>query len=104
MCISLKEAARDAIAVQYACNLSGVVHSFSRHLTTLWGFARELEKGTDWVNQHPICQMFMVQIVWLTVKRSDFISSEQYREMSLACQRIRDEDEETIMAEYKVAA
>lgn len=58
--------AKEAIDVQDACNLSGVVHSFSRVMTEL----RELlskEEGfsTDKLNQHPICVMFSNKIAIL---------------------------------------
>jgi hypothetical protein len=49
----LQELAKQAIAIQDACNLSGVVHSFSAALTKL----REVT-GSG-INEHPIT------IVWL---------------------------------------
>lgn len=57
---------RDAILVQDACNLSGVVHSFSRIMTRVWIEARKRGKGTDWVNEHPICVLFANKIANLT--------------------------------------
>jgi hypothetical protein len=60
---ALQQAAQDAIEVQNACNLSGVVHSFSHILTdVLWPAAREGNHGTDWVNQHPISKLFASKI------------------------------------------
>ena len=56
----------DALMVQSACNLSGVVHSFSEILSRLVKEAQELGKGTDWVNQHPICVLFAEQIKHLS--------------------------------------
>ena len=56
----------DAIAVQDACNLSGVVHSFSNIVSRLWDEARVTGEGTDWVNQHPICVLFADKIASLT--------------------------------------
>jgi hypothetical protein len=53
---------QDALTVQNACNLSGVVHSFSESLSKLWDEARETGKDTDWVNTHPICILFAEQI------------------------------------------
>lgn len=52
----------DALMVQSACNLSGVVHSFSEILSRLVKEAQEHGKGTDWVNTHPICVLFAKQI------------------------------------------
>ena len=65
--MTLQEAAQTAIDMQTACNLSGVVGSFSRILTdVLWPEARRQNQGTDWVNQHPIAQMFASKIEDLT--------------------------------------
>ena len=59
----------DALMVQSACNLSGVVHSFSEILSRLVKEAQEQGKGTDWVNTHPICVLFAEQISHLTTCR-----------------------------------
>jgi hypothetical protein len=55
----------DALMVQSACNLSGVVHSFSEILSSLVKESQEQGKGTDWVNTHPICVLFAEQITHL---------------------------------------
>ena len=57
---------QDALLVQDACNLSGVVHSFSQTLGELWAHAREQGEGTDWVNTHPISILYSAQIAWLS--------------------------------------
>ena len=61
---SLLQLVDDAIVVQDACNLSGVVHSFSRAITRL----RELfpSEGTDFFNRHPISVMYASKIESLT--------------------------------------
>jgi hypothetical protein len=61
-----KKLASDAIGVQNACNLSGVVHAFSRAFETLWDRARESGQGTNWVNNHPISILFSTQIAFLS--------------------------------------
>lgn len=53
---------KEALSVQDACNLSGVVHSFSKILPAIW----ESCDGTDEVNRHPICRLFAEQIMFLT--------------------------------------
>ena len=58
-----------ALDAQSACNLSGIVHSFSNILHRVWEEAREQNKGTDWVNEHPICRLFAEQIAHLTRNR-----------------------------------
>jgi hypothetical protein len=55
----------DAIAVQTACNLSGVVHSFSRAMTAICEEATAKGHGTEWKNNHPICRLFAEQIKFL---------------------------------------
>ena len=62
--MTTKELAAEALIVQNACNLSGVAHTFSRVMSDLWELARAEEKGTDWVNTHPIA------IVWVDKMQS----------------------------------
>ena len=62
----LRDAAKDALAVQSACNLSGVVHAFSRHMHTLFELSHVLGHGTDWINRHPVCHLFSTQIAFLS--------------------------------------
>ena len=57
-----KDDYKTAIAIQDACNLSAVVHTFSGIVTRLWMEARSRSKGTDWVNTHPIVIMFSSKI------------------------------------------
>jgi hypothetical protein len=56
----MKQLYKNAILVQDACNLSGVVHSFSRDIARL----RELNPGmgTDEINQHAICVLYSNKI------------------------------------------
>lgn len=61
-----KSMASNAIQVQNACNLSGVVSSFSRVFVVLWEQARTIGQGTQWVNNHPICILFSTQIAFLS--------------------------------------
>jgi len=65
--MKMNEAAKQAILVQDACNLSGVVHSFNQILSDcLWPEARLWKEGTDWVNTHPISILFANKIASLT--------------------------------------
>lgn len=61
---TLAQLAREAIEVQMAVNLSGVVHSFSRSITRL----RELypHEGTYFFNTHPVAVMWADKIKDLT--------------------------------------
>lgn len=63
--MDLKTAAQRALQVQDACNLSGVVRSFSLITEILWTEARAQGHGTDWVNRHPIAVMFSSKIASL---------------------------------------
>lgn len=62
-----KELAIEALAVQDACNLSGVVLSFG---TIIQEVRNRLESegkgGTDAVNNHPICQLYADKVAHLT--------------------------------------
>jgi len=68
---NLKKAYRDALAVQDACNLSGVVNAFSRALSAL----HEVQLGTDEIRQHPISVLFANKIYDMTGK--DFETAHQ---------------------------
>jgi len=68
---TLKEHAKDALNVQNACNLSGVVHSFDKVVTDLWEEANRIGKGTDWVNTHPIVQAYVDKLASLARVQSN---------------------------------
>lgn len=55
-------AAKDAIQCQDACNMSGVVHSMSRHMTAI---REEQPMGTDDLNRHPVVVLFADKIASL---------------------------------------
>ena len=63
---TLKQAAQTSLDVQNACNLSGVVRSFADITATLWDEAHRQEKGTDWVNTHPVVILFMSKLCSLS--------------------------------------
>jgi hypothetical protein len=70
-----------AIAAQSACNLSGVVHSFSEVLPRIWEEARQLGKGTEWVNQHPLCILYaekMHDLVGLCLGETSFAEAYEF--------------------------
>lgn len=63
---------KQALEIQNACNLSGVVHAFSRAMTALWEVARSegdpvIGRGTEWVNTHPAAVLFADKIRSLTL-------------------------------------
>ena len=64
---------RDAIQVQDACNLSGVVLAWARLMEKVCQEANETGKGTDWKNSHPLNVLFASKVYSL-VRRDNFFS------------------------------
>jgi hypothetical protein len=62
---TIKDIAQEAMLVQDACNLSGVVHSFSRMMEVIWQEARDKGEGTSYVNTHPIVKIMLDKLVML---------------------------------------
>lgn len=63
----LQVAAKMALDVQNASNLSGVVQAFANTIMpALWEASNEGGHGTDWVNRHPIAVLFADKIAHLT--------------------------------------
>lgn len=73
---TLKQLAQDAIDVQSACNLSGVVHGFSRAITDLReALSAEGISSTEAINTHPIAVMWADKVGTLTCCMSGFSKS-----------------------------
>lgn len=60
---TLKDLAKEAIDVQNACNLSGVVLSWGRAILRLRAI---LNAGTQETNEHPINQLWADKVAQLT--------------------------------------
>jgi len=61
--MTIQEAARTALDCQDACNLSGVLASFKEIVhEVIWPEARRLGKGSEWVNKHCICVLFLSKL------------------------------------------
>ena len=72
---TIKEAAETALQLQDGCNLSGILRSFTEIvMDTLCPAAREQGKGTEWVNQHPICAILLDKLA--SLNRSQCMCSE----------------------------
>lgn len=65
---TIKQLASDALLVQNACNLSGVVHGFGRAITDLR--AALPNAGTDAINTHPVCVLWADKIASLTLTQT----------------------------------
>lgn len=79
---TLKDLAKEAIEIQDASNLSGVVHSFSRTLTTLRDILSEKSDvpyfSTRSLNEHPIAILYASKIASLTGCENGAMFSEAY--------------------------
>lgn len=84
--VTLWRLAKDAIDVQDACNLSGVVHSYSKALSELWKVADFLGEGTDWVNTHPVAILYASKVGSLTGIGSGSFSA--FSEAWGACEKL----------------
>ena len=56
----------NALDVQSASNLSGVVLQFARDMEQVNEEVRASGGGTEQVNKHPVCRLYAEQIAWLT--------------------------------------
>lgn len=59
----------DALLVQSACNLSGVIFSFCEAMKAISEESNRVGGGTDWKNSHPIARLYAEQIYFLTQGR-----------------------------------
>ncbi len=84
---ALAHAADETREVQDACNTSGVVLSFGRHMQTIYEAARVLNKGTDWRNEHPICYLFAYKVLALA-HTEPLDQFRQYAWAETECERI----------------
>ena len=68
---TMEQLGQEALLVQDASNLSGVVHSFSRAISRLRVLLREQGmESTEAVNTHPVCVLFSSKIASLTNSES----------------------------------
>lgn len=74
---------KEALDVQSASNLSGVVLAFGRATCRIWEEARECGEGTAWVNTHSIAVMYSSKIASLTGSEMP----EQFHTAYLACEQ-----------------
>ncbi len=54
---------QDALDCQNACNLSGVLHTFAKHMPEI---GEECNHQTELKNRHPAVQLFLSKLVSLT--------------------------------------
>jgi hypothetical protein len=64
--MTLQQAAQLALDCQDACNLSGVLKTYTTVVfDVLWPYARLMNHGTRWVNTHPVCTLFLCKLAEL---------------------------------------
>lgn len=81
--MTLKQAAQQALDIQDACNLSGVVFAFGRAMQAI---CDSPNSGTDERNQHPIVTMHLLKLCELNGCGSTL--SESYDRAEVECKRI----------------
>lgn len=69
--LALKRAASDAIAVQNACNISGILNAWARAQTAI----RAATRSNEAMATHPVQLLFLSKITSLMGVRSDAIGS-----------------------------
>ncbi len=74
---TLQQLAQDALQVQDACNLSGVIISWARAMSDLREHLRDL--GTDGFNHHPINVLWSSKVSSLTGESADGTFSAAYK-------------------------
>lgn len=59
----------DCINSMSGCNATGLIHSMDNLREKIWNTARHHGKGTEWVNAHPILQLYAYQLAHLCHNR-----------------------------------
>ena len=90
---TIKQLAEEALQVQDACNLSGVVHSMIHAVQDLWEICREeSQSGTSWVNTHPITRAYVSKLISLSgYDIGDKTFEEVYKLVSDSGPKVHDE-------------
>jgi hypothetical protein len=83
---------QNALDVQSASNLSGVVLQFARDMERINREIRASGGGTEQVNRHVVCRLYAEQIAWLT-GAGGCADSGTYRAAHDACQHKVEEDQ-----------
>ena len=86
---------RNALDVQNASNLSGVVIQFAKDMLQILAEVRSAGGGTNQVNTHPVARMYAEQIAWLA-GAGTCSSHSTYRRALDLCQRKIKEEESSI--------
>ena len=83
---------QNALDIQSASNLSGIVFQFARDMKEINAEVRASGGGTEQVNRHPVCRLYAEQIAWLSGAGS-CSSHSAYIRAHDACQRKVEEEQ-----------
>ncbi len=84
---NLQEAAKDAVEVRHASNLSEVAHSFLRAVQAVNQEADRLGESAYWRNNHPIIRLFVDKLASLC-HMQEGAAMENYGRAELACRTL----------------
>ncbi len=83
---------KNALLVQSACNLAGVVNILAKIMFNICIEAREKGEGTDYINHHPICRLYAEQISHLSGGGMTS-NSDSYSKAYIACEERAGKDD-----------
>jgi len=72
--MDIQQAAQQALDVQDACNLSGVVFSFAEVMHAICEEQQRLGQSTEWKNTHPVVTLFLSKLTDLS-RNQDFFKA-----------------------------
>jgi len=74
--LSIREAAKQAIDMQDACNASGIIHTLSTQIMpAVMAHMNERKQSTRWANSHPIVYIVLYKLLDLSApEQSQFIA------------------------------
>ncbi len=75
---SLETLAAEALAVQDACNLSGVVYGWARAMDDLNAYRHHWGLGTDWMNNHCINVLWADKVADLSKAHTFSVTNDAY--------------------------
>ena len=80
---------RDAILIQDACNLSGIVFAWGRVMKKICAMDDFAGMGTDWKNHHPINVLYASKVASLTGSEQPLGFSHAYQACETEAANVR---------------
>ena len=69
---TIQQEAQECLNAQEGVNVSGIVQSFNRAMSTIWNEAHEIGQGKEWVTSHPIVALYLDKLVQLSGSTRDY--------------------------------